>query len=709
MQSFRVLAVSVLVPVSALLPMSAFFPRAALAAGESPAATSAPAMDGGLAVPSLPGASPDKATTAKSGATSLLGDGAGARRIALPAPTAAELATMKAAPSTKSTTAAEAAAPAGPAVKAPSATGKRLPLKIGIVRDVADDAGAAGANALSWRTLADGTQVARVDVSSTGAAAVRAAIALVNAPPDVTLRFAGSAHPEEVFGPVSAIDVAVGGSGDLYWSPVLEGDTATIEIAVPPGIDARSIGVRVPKVAHLLVAGAALRTTQASLAKFNVASGIGTAGACEIDLRCEAPTAALNSAASSVAMTVVNDAKFVYQCTATLVNDSVGSRTPYLYTANHCLASDPSTSPRSTPAQMARTMNTYWFFDAATCGAKTTPDYTLVAGGAALLARGDDYDWAVVQMLQSPPSTASFSAWRAAQIATGTATTALHHPESDLKKISHGGIQRYTTYDDGSSFATVKWTSGVTEPGSSGSPLFIPNAAGFFELRGGLYGGDSDCSNPTGLDDYSRLDVAMPRIAQYLAPDVASASPVRPVVEYFNANLNDYFVTADPTEINCLDTGCHPGWERTGLRFLAYANPAVAPADAMPVCRFYVLPAFGDSHFYSADPTECARTAEQFKDAWVQESQAIFYIRLPDPNTGTCPANTEPVYRFVNNATPLHHRYAAEVGVRNCLAFGENATSATVDLNCAVPGAGVWQQEGYGTPPNAPVMCAPAN
>ena len=46
------------------------------------------------------------------------------------------------------------------------------------------------------------------------------------------------------------------------------------------------------------------------------------------------------------------------------------------------------------------------------------------------------------------------------------------------------------------------------------------------------------------------------------------------------------------------------GWERTGMRFLAYDNPA---AGTSPVCRFFFEGApFGSSHFYSASPAECA-------------------------------------------------------------------------------------------------------
>jgi hypothetical protein len=164
------------------------------------------------------------------------------------------------------------------------------------------------------------------------------------------------------------------------------------------------------------------------------------------------------------------------------------------------------------------------------------------------------------------------------------------------------------------------------------------------------------------------------------------------VVEFYNGTLDDYFITANPAEIQDLDNGVHPGWTRTGLRFLAYANPSTAPASAQPVCRFYVAPAYGDSHFYSASPAECAATAQKFAAQWVYESPTVFYILLPDTTTGACPSGSRGIFRFLNDANGLHHRYTPEVDVRD-----------------SIIADGGWTQEGYGTPPDAPVMCTPTN
>jgi len=50
---------------------------------------------------------------------------------------------------------------------------------------------------------------------------------------------------------------------------------------------------------------------------------------------------------------------------------------------------------------------------------------------------------------------------------------------------------------------SVNWSQGVTEDGSSGSPLFDQN----HHVVGNLSGGFSSCGNPTAVDYYGRLAV----------------------------------------------------------------------------------------------------------------------------------------------------------------------------------------------------------
>jgi serine protease len=173
----------------------------------------------------------------------------------------------------------------------------------------------------------------------------------------------------------------------------------------------------------------------------------------------------------------------------------------------------------------------------------------------------------------------------------------------------------------------------------------------------------------------------------FAAVRAAKASLGKPlpaqVVEFYSTSLNHYFMSASASDISALDTGVFPGWQRTGYAFLAYD---VAVTGINPVCRFYRAPAYGDSHFYSASPQECAETAARFKD-WIYEHANAFYVQLPDTASGACPVGTHSIWRFYNKLT-VNHRYT-----------GDNALHDQMRANPAV-----WIAEGYG--PDGVVMCA---
>jgi lysyl endopeptidase len=586
--------------------------------------------------------------------------------IVLPAPSIAERGLLKAAN----------ALPARGGAKAAARGNKGRPLAIGYGRAAPAAQRTLNGAALTWVALPDGGFAARVDVSSEGAAALRLGLTAGVADPDVSVRFAGSAPGAAVFGPYPGNAVAEAAQRDgAFWSPVLEGATATLEIYRPADVAAETLQFVLARVSHLAVAGTSLRT----LTPKDVAD-IGTAEACEIDVVCVSPPSqALHEAASAVAkMVYTGPDGGSYSCTGTLLNDSLATNTPYFFTAAHCIDATIA----------ATTLNTYWFFDAQVCGRLQIPPYVLLTGGATLLGRSDDWDWALLRLKEPPPIGAFFAAWRAEAVPELAIGTGIHHANGDLKKWSQGTTPGYESFDDGSSFIRMQWTQGVTEVGSSGSGLFtFLGPGGHYELRGGLYGGESSCTRRAGNDYYSRLDKALPYVRQYLTPDAASPNGVVPVVEFHNAALGHYFVSTNPVEINNLDTGVTRGWERTGLRFLAYSNPAQAPAGTTPVCRFYMRPEVGDSHFYSGSPKECDETAAKYGASWIYESPNVFYIQLPNQVTGACPAGTRPVWRFLNTRN-TNHRYTAEVMVRD-------------DLR-TTPG---WIAEGYGA--DAVIMCSP--
>ncbi|HEX6945415.1 MAG TPA: S8 family peptidase [Casimicrobiaceae bacterium] len=140
-----------------------------------------------------------------------------------------------------------------------------------------------------------------------------------------------------------------------------------------------------------------------------------------------------------------------------------------------------------------------------------------------------------------------------------------------------------------------------------------------------------------------------------------------PVIEYYRRDLDHYFITADPAEVAYIDANFAGIFQRTGLYFYAYLDPAAAPPDAKSVCRFYAdADVQINSHWYSANLDECISVLLNWPGVWNLETADAFWVQVPDAD-GNCPANTLPVYRFFNNRRDANHRYTVDLSVRRAM------------------------------------------
>lgn len=127
-------------------------------------------------------------------------------------------------------------------------------------------------------------------------------------------------------------------------------------------------------------------------------------------------------------------------------------------------------------------------------------------------------------------------------------------------------------------------------------------------------------------------------------------------VEFFNANLGHFFMTASKSEIGALDAGAFGGaWTRTGQ--------AMKVGGSVAVCRFYGMPPKGpDSHFFTVNAAECQKVMSDYQ-AWTFENHAF---GSTPPVDGACPVGLVPVHRFYNNpavAAAMNHRYVTSPAV----------------------------------------------
>ena len=133
---------------------------------------------------------------------------------------------------------------------------------------------------------------------------------------------------------------------------------------------------------------------------------------------------------------------------------------------------------------------------------------------------------------------------------------------------------------------------------------------------------------------------------------LADTTPLPIVVEYYNPDLDNYFITADAGEQAFVDSGAVGRWLRTGGAFRSGGDTQV--------CRFYgnaaTNPATGriygpNSHFYTAGPQECAGLKSLYTStapSWKFESLDFRTSLVPGP---ACAPGTVPVYRAYNNGS----------------------------------------------------------
>jgi hypothetical protein len=190
-------------------------------------------------------------------------------------------------------------------------------------------------------------------------------------------------------------------------------------------------------------------------------------------------------------------------CTGALINNTQNDGTPYFLTANHCF---------SNPASWAFRFG--WISPNTVCAtteSSSSGPTNMTISGATLRARDAGSDFALVEINTAIPEgwDRVFAGWDKSdnfpEFQVG-----IHHPSGDVMKVCRDDDPATKEFNAGAQTweivggAAGGWEAGVTEPGSSGSPLFDQDG----RIIGQLFGGSAACSGTVDngtLDYYGRL------------------------------------------------------------------------------------------------------------------------------------------------------------------------------------------------------------
>lgn len=548
----------------------------------------------------------------------------------------------------------------------------------GFARDMATTSSRKNLQQMAWNTTASGAQRASLRFSSTGAASLRLGVLVQALPDDAVLRVyaEGSTDAQETTGAhinsLIAANVQADGDSDAartYWTPTTEGEAAVLEIDLPAGRPTASIVFTVPKVMHQ-----AVLAPKASLGQIEQKS---TCPNVTPDATCTLPP--VTNAVGSMDFV---DNSISYVCTGTLVANRGATQQGYFLTANHCINNQSAAS----------SLHVFWFYRSSACNSTTVNPGTVPSFGGALLRYNKTEfsgslrtpvgtDTSLLDLIDTPPAGTLYAGWAFQRDAVGTSTDYLsvHSPygenpdplvkgflrRSDGRLIGYGSVLN-TFFDQygreffnvDSSFNTqspmyqVRWTTGITEGGSSGSGLFADGTTSNPRIVGQLWGGASGCGinidngTPDGSDYYGRFDIAYENgLINWLNPGY------RMVFRFYNSLNGSHFFSANVAERDNV---------RATVPSLIYEAPAfmVSPAPGAglsPVYRF--MNRSTGVHFYTINESE--RAAVAANPGFNNEGIAWYARQAGSPAAGTIE-----VFRFLRRATGTH-LYTVSVAERD--------------------------------------------
>ena len=287
-------------------------------------------------------------------------------------------------------------------------------------------------------------------------------------------------------------------AGGLFAAGIIPGEVLYIECYCPA--KSRRPDIIIDEVLFVYRSG--------GIPFINSTRDFGGSDPCEVNINCEEGLA-WQDAKHGVLRILVKIGGSSFWCTGSLINNTRNDFTPYVITADHC--SKRYGGIPATPTDLQQWIF-YFNYESAGCSNPLVQPTLYSMVGATKLASassdaGSDFFLALLNHKIPGSYKPFFNGWDRSGRAANSGVS-IHQPQGDIKKISTYNATLSST-QWGSTPGThwlVSWIptingNGVTEPGSSGSPLFDESG----HILGCLTGGNSSCTNLLDPDYYGKI------------------------------------------------------------------------------------------------------------------------------------------------------------------------------------------------------------